>query len=116
MYKILLSEPIDEAGMEVLSDKAEVVVSPSPSEEKVVSLMQDADALILRTSTKINREMIEKAKKLKVISRTGGGLNNVDIAAATDNDVVVCGVKGPQDRTVAEHTVILIGTLAKQLP
>jgi D-3-phosphoglycerate dehydrogenase / 2-oxoglutarate reductase len=49
-----------------------------------------------------------------VISRTGGGLNNVDVDAATDHRVVVCGVKGPQDRFVAEHAVSMMGALAKQ--
>jgi D-3-phosphoglycerate dehydrogenase len=58
--------------------------------------------------------MIKKAERLKVISRTGGGLNNVDIEAATDYNIVVCGVKGPQDRLVAEHTLALMGALAKQ--
>jgi D-3-phosphoglycerate dehydrogenase len=60
--------------------------------------------------------MIEASPRLKVISRTGGGLNNVDLEAATDSHVVVCGVKGAQDRSVAEHTVAMIGALAKQFP
>jgi D-3-phosphoglycerate dehydrogenase len=60
--------------------------------------------------------MIEGARQLEVISRTGGGLDNVDLQAATDHGVVVCGVKGPQDRFVAEHTISLMGALAKQLP
>lgn len=114
MNKILLSEPIDEAGRSVLEGKAEVVVSPDPSEQSVGRLLQDADALIVRTATQVTREMIEGAGRLKVISRTGGGLNNVDIEAATDCNVVVCGVKGPQDRFVAEHAVSMMGALAKQ--
>jgi D-3-phosphoglycerate dehydrogenase len=58
--------------------------------------------------------MIQKGRRLKVISRTGGGLNNVDVEAATEHNVVVCGVKGPQDRFVAEHAVSFMGALAKQ--
>ena len=114
MKKVLLSEPIDNAGMTILEGRVEVVVSPGPSEQSVGDLLQDADALILRTATQVTRKMIEDAAHLKVISRTGGGLNNVDIEAATDYNVVVCGVKGPQDRFVAEHAVGLIGALAKQ--
>jgi D-3-phosphoglycerate dehydrogenase len=60
--------------------------------------------------------MLHKARRLKVISRTGGGLNNVDVEAATDHRVVVCGVKGPQDRYVAEHAVMMMGALAKHFP
>jgi len=114
MKKVLLSEPIDNAGMMTLESRVEVVVSPDPSEQSVGQLLQDADALILRTATQVTRKMIEDAAHLKVISRTGGGLNNVDIEAATNCNVVVCGVKGPQDRSVAEHAIAFMGALAKQ--
>ena len=83
MKKIVLSEPIDEMGMKVLEDRAEVVVSPDPSEETVARLMQDADALIVRTATQVTAQMIKNSLRLKGISRTGGGLNNVDIDTAT---------------------------------
>jgi D-3-phosphoglycerate dehydrogenase / 2-oxoglutarate reductase len=114
LKKVLLSEPIDEAGMRVLQGKAEIIVSPDPSNDTVGRLIPDAEALVLRTATQVTREMIQKAPRLKVISRTGGGLNNVDVEAATEHNVVVCGVKGPQDRFVAEHAASLMGALAKQ--
>ena len=116
MFRILLSEPIEAAGLTALQGKAEVVISPDPSNETVGRLLKDADALILRTATKVSREMIAAAPRLKVISRTGGGLNNVDIDAATEFGVVVAGVKGPQDRYVAEHALALMMALSKQLP
>ena len=114
MNKVLLSEAIHESGVRLLESKAEVIVCSEPSEEAITDLISDVDALIIRTAGKVTREMIQKAGRLKVISRTGGGLNNVDIKAATDHKIVVCGVKGPQDRMVAEHTVSLMGALAKQ--
>ena len=114
MSKILLSETIHKSGIELLESQAEVVVCPEPTEEAIGNLIRDVDALIIRTAGKVTREMIKKAERLKVISRTGGGLNNVDIEAATDYHIVVCGVKGPQDRLVAEHTLALMGALAKQ--
>jgi D-3-phosphoglycerate dehydrogenase / 2-oxoglutarate reductase len=110
---ILLSEPIEQAAIKLIEGKAQIVVSPDPSEVTVGRLLEEADALILRTATRVNREMIQKAPRLRVISRTGGGLNNVDVEAATDHRVVVCGVKGPQDRYVAEHAVAMMGSLAK---
>ena len=115
MRKVLLSERIDESGLRLLAEsKAEVTISPEPTEEAISSLIADVDALIIRTAGRVTRETIQKAERLKVISRTGGGLNNVDVEAATEYDIVVCGVKGPQDRLVAEHTVSLMGALAKQ--
>jgi D-3-phosphoglycerate dehydrogenase len=116
VFRILLSEPIEAAGLAALQGKAEVVISPDPSNETVGRLLKDADALILRTATKVSRAMIAAAPRLKVISRTGGGLNNVDIDAATEFGVVVAGVKGPQDRYVAEHALALMMALSKQLP
>ena len=114
MKTVLLSEVIDDAGMKILQGKVEVLVSPDPSNQTVGQLIPDADGLILRTATRVTREMIRKGGRLKVISRTGGGLNNVDVDAATEHNVVVCGVKGPQDRFVAEHAVAFMSAFAKQ--
>jgi D-3-phosphoglycerate dehydrogenase len=114
MSKVLLSEAIHDSGIRLLEKEAEVIVCPEPTQEAIGNLMQDADGLIIRTAGKVTREMIKQAGQLKVISRTGGGLNNVDIEAATEHNIVVCGVKGPQDRMVAEHTLALMGALTKQ--
>ncbi len=117
LNNILLSEPIEEAAIKLIQGKAQIIVSPDPSDATVGRLIEEADALILRTATRVTREMLQKARRLKVISRTGGGLNNVDVEAATDHRVVVvCGVKGPQDRYVAKHAVLMMGTLAKHFP
>lgn len=116
MHRILLSEPIEAAGLAILAGKADVVVSPDPSSETVGHLLKSADALIVRTATQVTRKMMEEAPSLKVVSRTGGGLNNVDVGAATELGIVVAGVKGPQDRYVAEHTIALMTALSKQLP
>ena len=114
MSKVLLSEAIHESGIRLLENEAEVIVCPEPTEEAIGSLIKGVDGLIIRTAGRVTREMIKQAGQLKVISRTGGGLNNVDIDAATEHNIVVCGVKGPQDRMVAEHTIALIGALTKQ--
>lgn len=114
MSKVLLSEAIHESGIRLLENEAEVIVCPEPTEEAIGNLIHDVDGLIIRTAGKVTRGMIKQAGRLKVISRTGGGLNNIDIEAATDFNIVVCGVKGPQDRMVAEHTLALMGALTKQ--
>ncbi|MBP1740471.1 MAG: NAD-binding D-isomer specific 2-hydroxyacid dehydrogenase [Deltaproteobacteria bacterium] len=116
MNTILLSEPIEEAAIKLLQGKAQIIVSPDASDATVGRLLEEADGLILRTATRVTKEMLQKARRLKVISRTGGGLNNVDVEAATDHRVVVCGVKGPQDRYVAEHAVLMMGNLSKHFP
>jgi D-3-phosphoglycerate dehydrogenase len=94
LKKVLLAERIDEAGMKILEGRVEVIISPDPSGQSVGELLKEVHGLIVRTATKVTRSMIESAPHLEVISRTGGGLDNVDIEAATECDVVVCGVKG----------------------
>lgn len=116
MKTVLLAQPIHEAGMKALEGKVKVIVSPDPSSETVGGLLQAADGLIVRTATRVTRDMLENALRLQVVSRTGGGLDNVDVDAATQCGVLVCGVKGPQDRFVAEHAVALMLALAKDLP
>jgi D-3-phosphoglycerate dehydrogenase len=115
LKKVVVAEPIHEAGMKVLTGKVDILISPDPSGESVGPLLKKAHGLIVRTATKVTRSMIESAPHLEVISRTGGGLDNVDVEAATESNVVVCGVKGPQDRFVAEHAVTLMMALAKQI-
>ncbi len=101
--------------MKVLQGKVNILISPDPSGESVGQLLKEVQGLIVRTATQVTRSMIESASRLEVISRTGGGLDNVDIEVATGCNIVVCGVKGPQDRFVAEHAVSLILALAKQV-
>jgi len=79
---ILLSEPIEGSAIKLIEGNAQIAVSPDPSDATVGGLLQEADALILRTATRLTREMLQKARCLKVISRTGGGLNNVDVEVA----------------------------------
>ena len=79
MNKIVISQPIDQAGMQILEGRAEIIISPEPTEAVLGDLLKDADALIIRTAGQVTRKMLEVAGNLKVISRTGGGLNNIDI-------------------------------------
>ena len=93
MPKILLSEPIDDSGIRLIEGRAEIVFCPEPTVQAIGGLIKDVDGLIIRTAGSVTREMVEGAGRLKVISRTGGGLNNVDIDAATDNNIVSAALK-----------------------
>ena len=79
-------------------------------------LLKDAHAVILRTGITMTRELIEAADDLRVISRTGGGFDNVDIEAATDNGVIVTSNLGVNTISVCEHVLALMLALVKQLP
>ena len=115
LKKVLISKAIHDAGMKVLAGKAETIVSPDSSVETIKSLAADVEGIILRTNVHISREIIDAAPKLKVISRTGAGVNNVDVEAATENGVMVCNTPGVNAVSVAEQALAMLMALAKQL-
>lgn len=113
--KILLSQKIHPAGMAYLED-FEVITAPDCSPETMLALSKDVNAIILRTTSKVDSEVIENAKQLEIISRTGAGVDNVDIAAATKRKIPVCNLPRANSLSVCEHAIALIMTCAKQLP
>jgi len=114
--KVLLTEKIHPTAVEFLQERAEIVVAPDPSEATVKMHIGDVHGVILRTATRMTRELIESAPGLMVISRTGAGFDNVDLDAATARGVMVCNQPGINTIAVAEHAVALILALAKALP
>lgn len=115
MKKVLLSKEINSAGMTVLKGKVETIVLPEATAEAAKRCVVDVEGMILRTNIKVTREIIEAASVLKVISRTGAGVDNVDVAAATKQGIRVCNTPGINANSVAEQTVSFLLGLAKQL-
>ena len=116
-WTVLLPEPIEEEAKQLLIDSGlKVVQSPGKDPAVVGPLMVDADAVVLRTGIKMTPELIAQGKKLKTISRTGAGFDNVDLKAATEHGVIVSSSLGVNTTTVAEHALALIFALYKQLP
>lgn len=116
MKKVLLSQPIHEAGMKLLKGKVEIIIAPDTSEATMGKLCGDVHGVILRTTSRVSKEVIGEAKNLQIISRTGAGVDNVDVQAATRRGMLVCNLPGINSLSVAEHTVAFILTLAKRLP
>jgi len=116
MYpKILLSEDINPEGKKLFKGKAEIVIAPDTSKQTALRLVKDVTGIILRATTIIDAEIIEHAPNLKVIARTGVGVDNVDVDAATKRGILVCNFPGMNNLTVAEHTIAMIMALSKQL-
>ncbi|HEY8391309.1 MAG TPA: hydroxyacid dehydrogenase [Capillibacterium sp.] len=112
---VLLPQPIEEEAHKMLEEAGlEVVVAPDPKPETVLPLMKDARAIVLRTGIFMDEALIKAADDLWTISRTGGGVDNVDLKAATKNGVIVTSSLGVNASTVAEHTLALILALFKQ--
>jgi D-3-phosphoglycerate dehydrogenase len=115
MKKVLLSKAIQPAAMEILAGKVEPVILPNEAVETTKQFVADVEGIILRTNLKVTREIMEAAPKLKIISRTGVGVDNVDVNAATEKGIIVCYTPGVNANSVAEQTVALIVGVAKQL-
>ena len=113
---VLLPQPIETEAVSLLEKKNCIVTSaPDPKPETVLPLLKDAHGLILRTGITISRELIENADELLVISRTGGGLDNVDVSAATEKEIIVTSNLGVNTASVAEHVLSMILALSKRL-
>jgi len=112
--KILIAEPLAAAGIELLKAQSgwDVIVS-NPKEYQ--QYLADADALIVRSAVKVTREVLGKAPKLRAIGRAGVGVDNVDLAAATDFGVLVMNTPGGNAVSVAEHTLALMLAMARSV-
>lgn len=108
MKKVLLPQPIHEAGMQLLEGKVEIIIAPDNSEETMHKLCKDIQGIILRTTSRVSKEVIAEAKGLQIISRTGARVDNVDVQAATRRGILVCNLPGVNSLSVAEHTVAFI--------
>jgi D-3-phosphoglycerate dehydrogenase len=111
--KVLVREPIADAGVELLREKFDVDVD---TESSLDSIIGGYDALIVRSATKVDAPLIEGAGRLKVIGRAGVGVDNVDVDAATRRGIVVANAPESNVVSAAEHTIGLLLALARNIP
>jgi len=115
MTRILLSQEIHPEGRKILEGKFDIYLPRDTSQEALVEAARDADGIILRTTSSVTREVIENAPRLKIVSRTGAGVDNVDVQAATERGILVCNLPAVTNLSVAEHTLVLMLSLANAL-
>jgi D-3-phosphoglycerate dehydrogenase / 2-oxoglutarate reductase len=116
MPKVLVSDPIDQVGLDILAQVAQVDVKTKLSAEELIQIIPDYDALMIRSGTRVTDAVIAAAARLKVIGRAGVGVDNVDVPAATRKGIVV--VNSPEGNTIAaaEHTLALMLALSRHIP
>lgn len=113
--KVLIADQINEKGIDELKGVAEVVTNFTISKEELLDVIKDFDAIIVRSRTKVTRDVIERANKLKIIARAGVGVDNVDVQAATERGVMVVNAPESTSITVAEHTIGLMLALSRKI-
>ncbi|BAH05432.1 hypothetical protein CKR_0381 [Clostridium kluyveri NBRC 12016] len=113
-YKILITESIEEEGVEYLKKFGyEIKMPRDTSEDVLIEEVKDCDAILVRMAN-ITEKVIRAGKKLKVISRFGVGVNNVDIKTASELSIQITNAPESNKNTVAEYTMGLIIALAKK--
>ena len=115
MKKVLVNEKVSADALNILKQAAEVVYIPSGDHAEIISMLKDITCIMLDTTIKFTGELMDSAPNLKVISRTGTGVDNVDVDAATQRGIMVLHTPDANTVTVAEHTVAFIEALTKHL-
>src|SRR5580692_4298167 len=113
--KVIVADKISERGVELLRQQPgwNVVLT---TKDNLNAEIADADALIVRSATKVTAELLDKAPRLRAVGRAGVGVDNIDLDAATTRGVLVMSTPGGNAISVAEHTFALLLALARQVP
>jgi D-3-phosphoglycerate dehydrogenase / 2-oxoglutarate reductase len=112
--KVIVADKISERGVELLRAAGwNIVLTTKDTLEAEIA---DADALIVRSATKVTPELLDKAPRLRVVGRAGVGVDNIDLDEATRRGVLVMSTPGGNAVSVAEHTFALLLALARQVP
>jgi D-3-phosphoglycerate dehydrogenase / 2-oxoglutarate reductase len=112
-FRILVREPIAEAGVELLRQRFDVDVD---GESELAEEIGRYDAIVVRSATKLTADLIGRADRLKVIGRAGVGVDNVDLPAATRRGIVVANAPESTVVSAAEHTIGLLLALSRNIP
>lgn len=116
--KVLVMDNVSQEGLAPLlkQENIEIVTGEKMTEEELVAIIGEYDALIVRSATKVTARVIAAAEKLKVIGRAGVGVDNIDVEAATRKGILV--VNAPDGNTIAatEHTIAMMLALARNIP
>ncbi len=114
--RILVADKLAQSGVEALSRQHDVDVKTGLSKDELLEVVADYHAIVVRSATTIDADVIAAAPELKVIGRAGVGLDNVDVDAATRAGVIVCNAPQSNIISAAEHTLALIMSSARNVP
>jgi D-3-phosphoglycerate dehydrogenase len=116
--KLLITDGLSNDGLQALEQCGLFDVSFHKSVEKdaLKTMLANAEALVIRSATKMTKELIDCAPKLKVIMRAGAGVDNVDVTHATSKKVLVLNCPGVNNNAVAELTLGFLFSLMREIP
>lgn len=118
-FKILVCDKVSPKGIEFLKKYPEfdvVIIDKKLSENELINVIQDADAIIVRSETKITKPVIDSSSRLKAIVRAGVGVDNIAVEPATQKGIVVMNTPGGNTISTAELTIAMMLALARKIP
>jgi D-3-phosphoglycerate dehydrogenase len=113
---VLIADKLAESTVAALGDAVEVRWVDGPDREKLLAAVPAADALLVRSATTVDAEVLAAAPRLKIVARAGVGLDNVDVDAATERGVLVVNAPTSNIHSAAEHALALLLAAARQIP
>ncbi|MBV9656324.1 MAG: phosphoglycerate dehydrogenase [Acetobacteraceae bacterium] len=117
MAKVLISDKLSPAAVDIFRSRGiEADVKPGLSPSELRDVVGAYDGLAIRSATKVTKELLEAAPRLKVVGRAGIGVDNVDVKSASARGVVVMNTPHGNAITTAEHAIALMFALARQIP
>ncbi|MBT3389034.1 MAG: phosphoglycerate dehydrogenase [Chloroflexi bacterium] len=116
-FHILITDQLDSPGRAILHAVDDVIISgPFETRAEILAALPEADAVIVRASTRVDAEFLAAAQKLQVIARAGERIENIDVEAATHRGILVLNVPDVNVTAVVEHTFGLLLSLARSIP
>lgn len=113
--KVLVTDKINETAGRIIEPAAEVEFLPTMSEEELIKIIPQYDALMVRSQTKVTSAIIDAGVNLKIIGRAGVGVDNIDVDAATQKGIIVVNSPDGNTMAAAEHTVALMLAMARNI-
>lgn len=116
--KVLVSDNLSKKGVDILKNESgiDVDIKTGMSPEELIKVIPDYVGLLVRSATKVTAEVMEAAKKLKVIGRAGIGVDNIDLDAAGKKGIIVMNAPGGNVITTAEHAMALMMSMSRNIP
>ncbi len=117
MPKVLISDSMSKVAQKVFEkNKISVDVKTGLPEEEIIKIISEYDGMVVRSATKVTKNIILAAKKLKVIGRAGAGVDNIDLTTAKEKNMTVMNTPGANSNATAEHALSLIMSLLRKIP
>jgi len=117
MPKVLISDSMSNTAQKIFEkNNISVDVKTGLSEDEIIKIISEYDGIVVRSATKVTKKIIEAAKNLKAIGRAGAGVDNIDVPAAKEKNMIVMNTPGGNSNATAEHAFALMMSVLRKIP